>query len=82
MDAAATTTWPWNRGQAAWSEAPLKLEEIRAIRIRLQLDHRARELALFNLTIDSKTKFELIISGKTAKTLGLTITPELLLKAD
>jgi integrase len=35
---------------------PLKLKEIWAIRIRLQLDHRARELALFNLAIDSKLR--------------------------
>src|ERR1700674_3895791 len=42
--------------QAARPEAPLKLKEIWAIRIRLQLDHRARELALFNLAIDSKLR--------------------------
>src|SRR5438046_9187147 len=34
----------------------LKLQEIWAIRIRLQLDHRTRELALFNLAIDSKLR--------------------------
>ena len=34
----------------------LKLKEIWAIRIRLQLDHRTRELALFNLAIDSKLR--------------------------
>jgi integrase len=34
----------------------LKLKEIWAIRIRLQLEHRARELALFNLAIDSKLR--------------------------
>jgi len=34
----------------------LKLKEIWAIRIRLQLDHRNRELALFNLAIDSKLR--------------------------
>ena len=33
-----------------------KLKEIWAIRIRLQLDHRNRELALFNLAIDSKLR--------------------------
>src|SRR5207244_8551849 len=42
------------QGQAARSEAPLKLKEIWAIRIRLQLARRARKLALFNLAIDSK----------------------------
>jgi hypothetical protein len=34
----------------------LKLKEIWAIRIRLQLAHRTRELALFNLAIDSKLR--------------------------
>ena len=34
----------------------MKLKEIWAIRIRLQLDHRNRELALFNLAIDSKLR--------------------------
>jgi hypothetical protein len=35
---------------------PLKLKEIWAIRIRLQLAHRIRDLALFNLAIDSKLR--------------------------
>ena len=35
---------------------PLKLKEIWAIRIRLQLANPIRELALFNLAIDSKLR--------------------------
>ncbi len=35
---------------------PLKLKEIWAIRIRLQLAKRTRDLALFNLAIDSKLR--------------------------
>ena len=35
---------------------PLTLKEIWAIRIRLQLNHRNRELAPFNLAIDSKLR--------------------------
>ena len=46
---------PWNKGKLIGQKPPLKLKEIWAIRIRLQLDHRARELALFNLAIDSKS---------------------------
>jgi len=44
----------WNRGKLLGQKPPLKLKEIWAIRIRLQLNHRIRELALFNLAIDSK----------------------------
>ena len=44
------------QGQAARPKPPLRLKEIWAIRIRLQLTHRFRELALFNLAIDSKLR--------------------------
>ena len=47
---------PWNKGKLIGPKPPMKLKEIWAIRIRLQLDHRARELALFNLAIDSKLR--------------------------
>jgi site-specific recombinase XerC len=59
MDATAQTggrAIPWNKGKLLGQKPPLKLKEIWAIRIRLQLDHRARELALFNLAIDSKLR--------------------------
>jgi integrase len=59
MNTAATTTGraiPWNKGKLLGQKPPLKLKEIWAIRIRLQLDHRNRELALFNLAIDSKLR--------------------------
>jgi hypothetical protein len=47
---------PWNKGKLVGQKAPLKLKEIWAIRIRLQLGERDRELALFNLAIDSKLR--------------------------
>jgi hypothetical protein len=47
---------PWNKGKLLGQKPPLKLNEIWAIRIRLQLARRARELALFNLAIDSKLR--------------------------
>ena len=37
---------PWNKGILVGQKAPLKLREVWAIRMRLQLAHRARELAL------------------------------------
>jgi hypothetical protein len=59
MDTTAATTLcaiPWNEGKLLGQKPPLKLKQIWAIRIRLQLDHRFRELALFNLAIDSKLR--------------------------
>ena len=47
---------PWNKGKLIGQKPPLKLKEIWAIRTRLQLDKRIRELALFNLAIDSKLR--------------------------
>jgi len=47
---------PWNKGKLVGQKAPLKLKEIWAIRVRLQLAGRHRDLALFNLAIDSKLR--------------------------
>ena len=47
---------PWNKGKIIGQKAPLKLRDIWAIRIRLQMDNRLRDLALFNLAIDSKLR--------------------------
>jgi hypothetical protein len=47
---------PWNKGKLVGQKAPLKLREIWAIRVRLELGDRKRELALFNLAIDSKLR--------------------------
>ena len=47
---------PWNRGKTIGQKRPLKPKEIWAIRIRLQLADRLRDLALFNLAIDSKLR--------------------------
>ena len=47
---------PWNKGKLVGQKAPLRLKEIWGIRIRLQLAARSRELALFNLAIDSKLR--------------------------
>jgi len=39
---------PWNKGKLVGQKPPLKLKEIWAIRIRLQIADRIRDLALFN----------------------------------
>jgi integrase len=47
---------PWNKGKLVDQKPPLKLKEIWAIRIRLQITNKIRDLALFNLAIDSKLR--------------------------
>ncbi len=47
---------PWNKGHLIGPKPPLKLPEVWGIRIRLQLDKNTRQLALFNLAIDSKLR--------------------------
>ncbi|MDH3378713.1 MAG: tyrosine-type recombinase/integrase [Gammaproteobacteria bacterium] len=47
---------PWNKGKLVGQKPPLKLKEIWSIRIRLQIANRIRDLALFNLAIDSKLR--------------------------
>lgn len=47
---------PWNKGKLVGQKQPLKLPEIWAIRTRLQLAGKTRDLALFNLALDSKLR--------------------------
>jgi integrase len=47
---------PWNKGKLIGQKSPLKLKEIWAIRVRLELSSHVRDLALFNLAIDSKLR--------------------------
>ena len=47
---------PWNLGRLVGPKPPLKLKEIWAIRIRLQVAQRPRDLALFNLALDSELR--------------------------
>jgi len=50
------THTPWNKGKLVGQKAPFKPQEVWAIRVRLQMESRARELALFDLGIDSKLR--------------------------
>jgi integrase len=47
---------PWNKGKIVGQKAPFKLKDIWALRVRLQMESRVRELTLFNLGIDSKLR--------------------------
>jgi len=47
---------PWNKGKLVGQKAPLRLRDIWAIRVRLQIAESTRDLALFDLAIDSKLR--------------------------
>jgi len=55
-DTSAQPREPWNKGKLTGQKAPLRLCDIWAIRIRLQLARKVRDLALFDLAIDSKLR--------------------------
>jgi hypothetical protein len=62
METVALTTTPrgpWNKGKLVGQKTPFKLKEIWAIRVRLQMASRCRELALFNLA--TTASFEHVI---------------------
>src|SRR5262245_24759140 len=50
------TMIPWNKGKVTGQKPPLKPRDVWAIRARLQISNRVRDLALFNLAIDSKLR--------------------------
>jgi integrase len=44
---------PWNKGKLIGPRPPLRQKHVWAIRTRLQIEQQVRDLALFNLAIDS-----------------------------
>jgi integrase len=47
---------PWNKGRLVGQKRPLKSRDVWSIRTRLELKGNQRDLALFNLAIDSKLR--------------------------
>ena len=47
---------PGNNGKLTGAKPPLRQKRVWAIRTKLQIDQRTRDLALFNLAIDSKLR--------------------------
>jgi integrase len=47
---------PWNKGKLIGAKPPLRPNQVWSIRTRLLIERRARDLALFNLAIDSKLR--------------------------
>jgi integrase len=47
---------PWNKGKLIGQKPPLRPKHVWSIRTRLQMEGRTRDLAMFNLAIDSKLR--------------------------
>lgn len=47
---------PWNKDRLVGQKRPLQISHIWGIRIRLELEGKTRDLALFNLALDSKLR--------------------------
>ena len=52
----ATPKVPWNKGKLIGARLPLQTKHVWSIRTKLQLDGKRRDLAMFNLAIDSKLR--------------------------
>src|SRR5271167_2005262 len=46
----------WNKGKLTGAKPPLRPKHVRAIRTKLQVEGRTRDIAMFNLAIDSKLR--------------------------
>src|SRR5882724_4110039 len=47
---------PWNKGKLIGAKPPLRPKHVWSIRTKLQIAKRTRDLAMFNLAIDSKLR--------------------------
>jgi integrase len=47
---------PWNKGKLTGAKPPLRPKHVWSIRMKLQVEGRTRDLAMFNLAIDSKLR--------------------------
>jgi len=56
LSAPAAKRVPWNKGKLIGPKPPLKQKHVWAIRTRLEIDQQTRDLALFNVAIDSKLR--------------------------
>src|SRR5947199_8411526 len=54
--ATAAKRIPWNKGKLTGAKPPLRAKHVWSIRTRLQVGGRTRDLAMFNLAIDSKLR--------------------------
>jgi len=62
---------PWNAGRIIVAKPPLKPRHIWVLRTRLQIANRLRDLAMFNLAIDSKLRGCDLVTLKVGDVVGL-----------
>lgn len=55
-DKTQTPRTPWNKGKLIGAKPPLRPSHVWSIRTKLQMQGKKRDLALFNLAIDSKLR--------------------------
>src|ERR1043166_3136552 len=56
---------PWNKGRLTGAKPPVQPKHVWAIRTRLQIAGRTRDLALFHIAIDSKLRGCDVVSRST-----------------
>jgi hypothetical protein len=47
---------PWNKGKLTGAKPPLRPKHVWSIRTKLQIEGRARDLAMFNLAVEGKLR--------------------------
>jgi hypothetical protein len=74
---------PWNKGKLIGAKPPLRSKHVWSVRTKLQVEGQTRDLAMFNLAIDSKLRGCDVVALKvedvapSGYTLGFVIFPEL-----
>jgi hypothetical protein len=75
---------PWNKGKLTGARPPLRPKDVWSIRTKLQIEGRARDLAMFKLAIDSKFRgcnpaHERPLCARSGRTSGAFLTRVLLI---
>src|SRR6187402_1630319 len=81
MDTVIQVRRPWNKGLIVGQKRRLLPRQVWSIRVRLEMSASVRDLALFNLAIDSKLRasdlvrltFEDVCSGRLVRDRGVVI---------
>jgi hypothetical protein len=71
----AASREPWNKGKLIGVKPPLRPKHVWPIRTKLQIAERTRDLAMFNLAIDSKLRGCDVVSlrGRTLLRTGMLL---------